>query len=305
MLDLAVTSELDVGFVRHLVPTATPEQRAKAGSGAPRPEGGARGLGRRRPCARRGECGVQHRLVRRARADRAGLHRRRAGPRIHRCAGPPLRPGRRGRIHEGFHADITVFDPDRIASSQVHLARDLPGGATRLLSHGLGIESVIVAERRSSMRAGSPGDDRVTSCAPASTRCPAAPLTVGMRTDRRSSARGDDGRVEGKTAFITGAARGQGRSHAVRLAEEGADIIAVDMSARDGVGAVRDGAPRRPRGDRGAGGSAGPADSGRARRRPGSGRARPRCSAMAWPHSDDSTSSAPTPASRRTGGSPP
>ena len=37
------------------------------------------------------------------------------------------------------------------------------------------------------------------------------------------------GRFEGKVAFITGAARGQGRSHAVRLAEEGADIIAVDI----------------------------------------------------------------------------
>jgi SDR family mycofactocin-dependent oxidoreductase len=37
------------------------------------------------------------------------------------------------------------------------------------------------------------------------------------------------GRVEGKVAFITGAARGQGRSHALRLAEEGADIIAVDL----------------------------------------------------------------------------
>src|ERR1700712_3311142 len=37
------------------------------------------------------------------------------------------------------------------------------------------------------------------------------------------------GRVEGKVAFVTGAARGQGRSHAVRLAEEGADIIAVDI----------------------------------------------------------------------------
>lgn len=36
------------------------------------------------------------------------------------------------------------------------------------------------------------------------------------------------GRVAGKVAFITGAARGQGRSHALRLAEEGADIIAVD-----------------------------------------------------------------------------
>ncbi|WP_280425827.1 mycofactocin-coupled SDR family oxidoreductase [Nocardia carnea] len=39
------------------------------------------------------------------------------------------------------------------------------------------------------------------------------------------------GWVEGKVAFITGAARGQGRSHAVRLAQEGADIIAVDVCA--------------------------------------------------------------------------
>lgn len=37
------------------------------------------------------------------------------------------------------------------------------------------------------------------------------------------------GKLEGKVALITGAARGQGRSHAVRLAEEGADIIAVDV----------------------------------------------------------------------------
>ncbi|QLL08831.1 mycofactocin-coupled SDR family oxidoreductase [Mycobacterium vicinigordonae] len=37
------------------------------------------------------------------------------------------------------------------------------------------------------------------------------------------------GRVADKVAFVTGAARGQGRSHAVRLAQEGADIIAVDI----------------------------------------------------------------------------
>jgi SDR family mycofactocin-dependent oxidoreductase len=37
------------------------------------------------------------------------------------------------------------------------------------------------------------------------------------------------GTLEGKVAFITGAARGQGRSHALRLAQEGADIIAVDL----------------------------------------------------------------------------
>lgn len=37
------------------------------------------------------------------------------------------------------------------------------------------------------------------------------------------------GRVEGKRVLITGAARGMGRSHAVRLAEEGADLILVDI----------------------------------------------------------------------------
>ena len=39
------------------------------------------------------------------------------------------------------------------------------------------------------------------------------------------------GKLEGKVAFITGAARGQGRSHALRLAQEGADVIAVDICA--------------------------------------------------------------------------
>jgi SDR family mycofactocin-dependent oxidoreductase len=38
------------------------------------------------------------------------------------------------------------------------------------------------------------------------------------------------GRLDGKVAFVTGAARGQGRAHAVKLAQEGADIIAVDIA---------------------------------------------------------------------------
>jgi NAD(P)-dependent dehydrogenase (short-subunit alcohol dehydrogenase family) len=37
------------------------------------------------------------------------------------------------------------------------------------------------------------------------------------------------GLLDGKIALITGAARGQGRSHAVRLAQEGADVIAIDI----------------------------------------------------------------------------
>src|SRR5688572_21270837 len=57
------------------------------------------------------------------------------------------------------------------------------------------------------------------------------PRSVGGLTVEamsRAEAR-NSGRVEGKVAFITGAARGQGRSHALRLAQEGADIIAVDI----------------------------------------------------------------------------
>ena len=49
---------------------------------------------------------------------------------------------------------------------------------------------------------------------------------VHRRHDRREGA--PMGRVEGKVAFVTGAARDQGRTHAVRLAQEGANIIAID-----------------------------------------------------------------------------
>ncbi len=45
------------------------------------------------------------------------------------------------------------------------------------------------------------------------------------------------GQFAGKTAFITGAGRGQGRSHAVRLASEGADVVLLDMGS---AGSVQD-----------------------------------------------------------------
>ena len=77
------------------------------------------------------------------------------------------------------------------------------------------------------------------------------------------------GRLDGKVAFITGAARGQGRAHAVRLAEEGADIIAVDLCAESSR-CPTSRRPRGSRGDRAAGRGARPPD----RLRPGR-RARP------------------------------
>ena len=43
---------------------------------------------------------------------------------------------------------------------------------------------------------------------------------------------GREGRLKGRVAFVTGAARGQGRAHAVRMAQEGADIIAVDIAGK-------------------------------------------------------------------------
>jgi hypothetical protein len=52
--------------------------------------------------------------------------------------------------------------------------------------------------------------------------------TISWPTDR-CTGRSTLGRVAGKVASITGAARGHGRAHAIRLAEEGADVIAVDL----------------------------------------------------------------------------
>src|SRR2546421_12517517 len=55
-----------------------------------------------------------------------------------------------------------------------------------------------------------------------------------MQLMERGSAQRSEGLVgglDGRVAFVTGVARGQGRSHAVRLAREGADIIGIDICA--------------------------------------------------------------------------
>lgn len=50
----------------------------------------------------------------------------------------------RGRLAEGYHADIVVFDPDTITAEPAYISYDLPGDSKRLLSTPVGVEHVYV-----------------------------------------------------------------------------------------------------------------------------------------------------------------
>jgi N-acyl-D-aspartate/D-glutamate deacylase len=51
----------------------------------------------------------------------------------------------RGQVAEGWHADLTVFDPERVGSAAAVARHDLPAGALRLFAESIGIEHVFVA----------------------------------------------------------------------------------------------------------------------------------------------------------------
>jgi N-acyl-D-aspartate/D-glutamate deacylase len=54
----------------------------------------------------------------------------------------------RGVLHAGMAADVTIFDPQTVRDGQLQRVNDLPGGARRLFSPGVGIEHVLVNGRR-------------------------------------------------------------------------------------------------------------------------------------------------------------
>ena len=66
---------------------------------------------------------------------------------VHRLADVPARLfglRERGRIAEGWHADLVIFDAERIAPGEEGMRRDLPGGAERMYVEATGIEHVLV-----------------------------------------------------------------------------------------------------------------------------------------------------------------
>jgi N-acyl-D-aspartate/D-glutamate deacylase len=145
ILDLAVEAGLEIGFARHLVPVATTEQRALRRRVLRDPrivlgasDGGAHVLG---VINAEYSTASFEELVR----DEDVFT---VEELVHELTDVPARLyglTDRGRIEPGAWADLVIFDPETIATSPVSMRRDLPGGAARLFSSGVGIDAVLVA----------------------------------------------------------------------------------------------------------------------------------------------------------------
>jgi N-acyl-D-aspartate/D-glutamate deacylase len=142
--DLAIESRLDIGFVRYLAPTADPERRARRRRVLRDPrlvlgasDGGAHV---------RGVLNVEYstacfaELVR----DDDVFSLEELVQELTDVPAQLYGLCHRGRLEPGAWADIVIFDAERIAPSPVRFLRDLPGGAGRLFSYGVGIDSVFV-----------------------------------------------------------------------------------------------------------------------------------------------------------------
>jgi N-acyl-D-aspartate/D-glutamate deacylase len=143
--DLAVEASLDIGFTRHVVPVATPEQRAlrRRVLRDPRVVLGASDGG----AHVRGVVNVEY-----STASFAELVRQddifTVEELVQEFTDVPARLyglTDRGRLEPGAWADVCIFDPETIAASAVSLRHDLPGGAPRLYSTGEGVDTVLVA----------------------------------------------------------------------------------------------------------------------------------------------------------------
>ncbi|MCU1457239.1 MAG: aminoacylase [Actinomycetia bacterium] len=145
VFDLAVESQLEIGFTRYLVPVATGEQRAlrRRVLRDPRLVLGASDGG----AHVRGVVNVEY-----STASFAELVRDddvfTLEELVQELTDVPARLyglTDRGRIELGTWADIVIFDPETIAPSAVSMKRDLPGGSARLFTSGRGIDAVLVA----------------------------------------------------------------------------------------------------------------------------------------------------------------
>jgi N-acyl-D-aspartate/D-glutamate deacylase len=145
IFDLAIEAKLEIGFENFLVPVATPEQRAlrKRILRDPRLMLGASDGG----AHVRSVINVEYptacfkELVR----DEGIFTLEELVQELSDIPAKLYGLTDRGRIAEGYWADMVIFDPETIASSPVEMRFDFPGGAARLYNHGIGIDTVLVA----------------------------------------------------------------------------------------------------------------------------------------------------------------